>query len=121
MRVRTARPTNSLGPLRRFYVDGAGLPERSTFTGHDGFDGIILAAGDAELEFVVEAGLVAPRAPTAEPLLVLYLAADEVERRAARLDSLGFRRVRASNPWWAGRGITFEDPDGYHFVLARDG
>jgi hypothetical protein len=26
-----------------------------------------------------------------------------------------------NNPWWAEHGITFEDPDGYHFVLAREG
>ncbi len=121
MRVRTARPTNSLAPLRRFYVDGAGLTERSTFSGHSGFDGLILAAGDSELEFVVEAGFFAPRAPTVEHLFVLYLSADEVEHRAARLESLGFARVRPNNPWWAQHGITFEDPDGYHFVLARDG
>ena len=41
-----------------------------------------------------------------------------VERRARRLDALGFQRVTPNNPWWARHGVTFEDPDGYHFVLA---
>ena len=120
MRVRTARPTNSLAPLRRFYVEGAGLAERSAFADHDGFSGLILAAGDWELEFVVEAGVTAPRAPTHEHLVVLYLPADEVERRAARLDVLGAPRATPHNPWWAEHGVTFEDPDGYHLVLARE-
>lgn len=120
MRVRTARPTNALAPLRRFYVEGAGLTERSHFSGHDGFDGLILLAGETEVEFLVEAGVAAPRAPSTEHLLVLYLPADEVQRRAARLDVLGAPRVTPRNPWWARHGITFEDPDGYHFVLARE-
>ena len=89
MRVRTARPTNSLAPLRRFYVEGAGLAERSAFADHDGFSGLILAAVDWELEFVVVAGVTAPRATP-------------------------------HNPWWAEHGVTFEDPDGYHLVLARE-
>jgi catechol 2,3-dioxygenase-like lactoylglutathione lyase family enzyme len=118
MRVRTARPTNALAPLRRFYVEGAGLTQRSTFSGHAGFDGLILEAGEWELEFVVEVGALAPRAPTHEHLVVLYLPTHEVERRAARLDALGAARVTPHNPYWAQHGVAFEDPDGYHFVLA---
>lgn len=117
--LRVARPTNDLRALERFYVEGAGLAVRSRFEGHDGFDGLILAADAWEVEFVVDHHAPAPRAPTAEHLLVLSLAPQEVEARATRLDALGFARVTPNNPWWSRHGVTFEDPDGYHFVLAR--
>lgn len=119
--LRTARPTNALEPLRRFYVNGAGLTVKSSFTGHEGFDGLILSAGDAswEIELVVEAGVQAPRAPSHEHLLVLSLPAKEVERRAERMEALGYEPVKPNNPWWARHGVTFEDPDGYQLVLCR--
>ncbi|MFT3706118.1 MAG: GNAT family N-acetyltransferase [Archangium sp.] len=119
-RFRSARPTNDLAALERFYVEGAGLNVNARFAEHDGFSGIIVGSGTWEMEFVAEAAVVAPRAPTHEHLLVLYLNAGEVDVRAARLDSLGFKRVAPNNPWWSEHGVTFEDPDGYHFVLARE-
>lgn len=121
MKFRAARPTNDLAALERFYVEGAGFTVRFRFEEHDGFSGLILGTDTWELELVTEAGFVAPRAPTHEHLFVLYLPADEVERRAQRLDAQGARRVKANNPWWTEHGVTFEDPDGYHFVLAREG
>lgn len=121
MKFRAARPTNDLAALERFYVDGAGFTVRARFVEHQGFSGLILGTDGWELEFVTEAGVVAPRAPTHEHLLVLYLSAHEVEQRAQRLDAQGARRVTPHNPWWAAHGVTFEDPDGYHFVLAREG
>ena len=119
MRFRAARPTNALAPLERFYVDGLGLTLFARFEDHAGFSGFIAGAEAWEVEFLVEAGVTAPRAPTAEHLLVLYVADDELEARARRLDALGFPRVTPNNGWWVDHGITFEDPDGYHFVLAR--
>jgi catechol 2,3-dioxygenase-like lactoylglutathione lyase family enzyme len=120
MHIRAARPTNNLEALRQFYVDGAGLKLKKDFRGHDGFDGLILGEGNFEIEFVMEKHFIAPRAPTSEHLFVLYLTTAEVETRAARLDRMGFNRVKANNPWWALHGVTFEDPDGYHFILARE-
>jgi ribosomal protein S18 acetylase RimI-like enzyme len=120
MRFRSARPTNDLAALERFYVAGAGLHVNARFEAHDGFSGLIAGAGTWEVEFVSEAGITAPRAPTHEHLLVLYLSDGEVESRARRMDELGFRRVTPHNPWWSAHGVTFEDPDGYHFVLARE-
>ena len=119
MILRAARPTNDLAAIERFYGDGVGLVVRSRFEGHAGFDGSIFATEHWELEFVVEHGVTAPCAPSHEHLFVLCLDAEEVERRAARLDGLGYRRVTPNNPWWTTHGVAFEDPDGYHFVLAR--
>jgi catechol 2,3-dioxygenase-like lactoylglutathione lyase family enzyme len=120
MHIRAARPTNNLEALRQFYVDGVGLKLKNQFTGHDGFDGLILGDNSFEIEFVKEKHTIAPRAPTQEHLFILYLPSAEVEVRAAKLARMGFNPVKANNPWWALHGITFEDPDGYHFILGRE-
>lgn len=119
---RCARPTNALAPLRRFYVDGVGCAELGRFEDHAGFDGLILGApGESwQLELVVERGVVAPRAPTHEHLLVFYVEdAAALAARADRLRGIGAREVTPNNPYWAAHGVTFEDPDGYHVVIAR--
>lgn len=119
---RAARPTNDLTAMRRFYVDGAGCVELGRFEDHAGFDGLILGAtGETwQLELVVERGVVAPRAPTHEHLLVFYVEdAAALETRVAALRAVGAREVTPHNPYWAAHGVTFEDPDGYHVVIAR--
>jgi ribosomal protein S18 acetylase RimI-like enzyme len=121
MKLRTARPTNDLAALEQFYVQGAGLEVKWRFEDHEGFTGVILGTETWELELITEHGVDAPRAPSEEHLLVLYLPAAEVEARAQRLDAFGFPRATPNNPWWETHGVTFEDPDGYHFVLARLG
>ena len=49
----------------RFYRDGLGFDVLSEFTGHDGFDGVMLGHKGAayHLEFVRKAGHAAGRAP----------------------------------------------------------
>ena len=39
------------------------------------------------------------------------------KRAVARLEGLGYRPVKAFNPYWDKKGKTFEDPDGYRVVL----
>lgn len=116
---RCARPTNALAPLRRFYVEGVGCAELGRFEDHAGFDGLILGKpGESwQLELVVERGVVAPRAPTQEHLLVFYV--EDTTVLADRLRALGAREVTPNNPYWAAHGVTFEDPDGYHVVIAQ--
>jgi len=49
---------------------------------------------------------------------VFYLA-DEVEWQHAvqRVESRGYKAVKAFNPYWDKQGETFEDPEGYQVVL----
>jgi hypothetical protein len=49
---------------------------------------------------------------------VFYLP-DEAEWQQAvqRLESRGYKPVKAFNPYWDNQGKTFEDPDGYRVVL----
>lgn len=118
--VRVARPTDKLAEVVRFYRDGIGLPELTSFTGHAGYDGVILGLPDAtcQLEFTRhEAGSPCP-APSEDNLLVLYIPErSAVDRIAARLAALGYPAVPPENPYWAAQGITVADPDGWRIVL----
>ncbi|MBI3368774.1 MAG: VOC family protein [Burkholderiales bacterium] len=119
-RFRSARPSNALGPLRRFYVDGLGLTVLAEWQDHEGFDGLVLGpqGGDWQIEFIVERGHEAPRAPTDEHLLVLYVDnVAEVRAAIARMAALGVAPSPPNNPYWSRRGAQFIDPDGYGVVV----
>src|SRR4051794_39038468 len=118
--LRVARPTDDLAAVVRFYRDGLGLDVLSEFTGHDGFDGVMLGRKGAayHLEFTCTAGHRAGTAPTEDNLLVFYLPDRAAWQRAIdRLERQGYRSVPASNPYWDRQGRTFADPDGYRAVL----
>jgi catechol 2,3-dioxygenase-like lactoylglutathione lyase family enzyme len=118
--LRVARPTDHLEAVVEFYRDGLGLEVLDRFTGHDGFDGVMLGppGGAYHLEFTRKAGHVAGRAPTEDNLLVFYLPdRHEWARAVARLEQAGHRPVPAFNPYWDRSGRTFVDPDGYRVVL----
>lgn len=121
-KVRIARPTDDLLALLRFYQDGLGLQKLASFTGHNGFDGVMLGYESApyHLEFTHEPGHKAGRAPTADNLLVFYLPdAAEWTAAVARMQAAGFAPAPSCNPYWDELGRTFEDPDGYRVVLQR--
>ncbi|MBO0799513.1 MAG: VOC family protein [Blastocatellia bacterium] len=70
------------------------------------------------LEFTHKHGHTAGRAPTDDNLLVFYLPNEAEWRQAVqRLESHGYKSVKAFNPYWDKKGKTFEDPDGYRVVL----
>ena len=118
--LRVARPTLDFEPLRRFYCDGLGFALLSSFSDHDGFEGWIVGHPRApyHLEFVRHAQVGAVRAPTHEHQLVLYLPdAADWQAALARMRAAGCAEVEPFNPWWRGRGATFEDADGYRVVL----
>ena len=104
------------------YRDGLGLTVLGGFEGHDGYDGVMLGIPDGpyHLELTRQHGYVAPRAPSAEHLLVLY-EPDGARWEAActRMIAAGFREVPPHNPYWARQGRTFEDLEGYRVVWQR--
>ena len=116
MQVRFARHTLQLDEVVRFYRDGLGLPEIGRFSGHAGYDGVFLElpGTDAHLEFTAGGDHDAPT-PHPESLLVLYLGDDEAVARA--IAASGAAPVEPANPYWAERGVTVEDPDGFRVVL----
>ena len=120
VQVRVARPTDRLEEVVRFYREGLGLRVLGSFEGHAGYDGVMLGLPGAgcHLEFTRHAEGSPCPAPTKDNLLVLY-----VEDRAAvlrgveRLRAIGCEPVEPENPYWAEKGFTFEDPDGWRVVL----
>jgi catechol 2,3-dioxygenase-like lactoylglutathione lyase family enzyme len=122
VRFRSARPTDRLAALRRFYVDALGLSVVAEWVDHEGFDGLVLGdpADDGwQVEFLHEHAHRAPPPPGPEHLLVFYVADRQaLALRAAAMDAAGCRRVAPNNPYWARCGVTYADPDGYAVVIA---
>lgn len=122
VQVRVARPTDRLAEVVRFYHQGLGLPVVAEFTGHDGYDGVMLGlpGRDYHLEFTSHAGGSPCPAPSRDNLLVFYVT-DEVAVSATsqRLRAMGHPPVEPENPYWRTKGLTFEDPDGWRIVLMR--
>ncbi|KAI2640315.1 prolyl endopeptidase [Xylaria nigripes] len=128
--LRIARPTDSIPPLLRFYVDGLGFVVAYSFTEHEGFEGVMLRlpstststsqASGYHLEFTRNASHRAGRAPTQDNLLVFYIPKQtQYQGAIQRMMTAGFEPVRSFNPYWDRCGTAFEDPDGYRVVLAN--
>ena len=120
--LRIARPTDQMQAVVSFYRDGLGFEVLGSFEDHDGFDGVMLGHRGApyHLEFTRHRGHSAGRAPTRDNLLVFYLPdAGEWREAVARMRGHGYEPVEPYNPYWAARGETFEDADGYRVVLQQ--
>ena len=122
--MRVARPTTQLEHIREFYEIGVELPVLWTFQDHDGFDGVIFGVPDerAQLELVATPHRTEP-GPTAEDVLVLYLAGEDHAALVERLRARGTTEVPVDdpdlNPYWPANGaITFVDPDGFRLVIS---
>lgn len=105
------------------YEQGLGLDVIGRFEDHDGFDGVMLGAGDADFHFEFTFCRRHPVRPTPTPedLLVFYVPDFEAwQRRCDKLVAAGFKEVASFNPYWAQNGRSFEDPDGYRLVIERD-
>jgi len=117
--VRVARPTDKLDEVVRFYATDLGLPVLDRFSGHAGYEGVMLGlpGTDHHLEFTADAAGTPGPAPTSENLLVLYL--DDrvaVDATVARLRTR-HAPVPLDNPYWADVGaVAFADPDGWRGV-----
>jgi hypothetical protein len=118
--LRIARPTDRLAEIERQYLDGLGFERLGGFSDHDGFDGVMLGHPGAgyHLEFTQQAGVPAGGAPSAEHLLVFYLAdSAQWSQACTRASAAGWQRVPAHNPYWDRQGATYADLDGYRVVL----
>jgi hypothetical protein len=103
--LRVARPTDTIEPLRTFYIDGLGFNILFEFSGHDGFDGLIIGldtpGASYHLEFVSKEGHNVGGAPTEDNLLVFYLPDEKVWKAAVqRMEKAGFQSVKSFNPYW---------------------
>ncbi len=119
-RFRVARPTDQLGAVVRFYRDGMGLPVIGQFEDHEGYDGVMLGLPDQglHLEFTHHREGSSGTAPSQDNLLVLYVTdAADLERFRASFATIGCLPVKPENPYWLGKSLTFQDPDGWRVVI----
>ncbi|MGA3488711.1 VOC family protein [Micromonosporaceae bacterium DT55] len=118
--IRLARPSRNLAATERFYVQGLGLEVLYRTAAVDGeHDLTMLGWREASwhLELVGGPDFPVEPTPTAEDLLVLYLAEPIDNALVARLEQAGGRRV-PQGAYWDRWGVTVEDPDGYRLVLS---
>lgn len=118
--VRVARPTDQLKEIERFYCEGIGLKKIGSFSGHRGYDGIMIGLPNVHyhLEFTEHVEGSPCPAPSKDNLLVLYIPNQEtICSIAKRLSQMGYPEVEPENPYWMQKGITIEDPDGWRLVL----
>ncbi|WP_223554696.1 MULTISPECIES: VOC family protein [Lysinibacillus] len=118
--VRIARPTDQLKEIEKFYCEGVGLEKIGSFTGHRGYNGIMIGLPNASyhLEFTEHLEGSPCPAPTKDNLLVLYIPKFvTIQRIAERLLQMGYPEAEPENPYWADKGVTIEDPDGWRVVL----
>lgn len=120
--LRLARPVSDLSRSEEMYCRALGLEVLGRFADHGGFDGVMLGLPTAPYHFeLTRSRLHAVRpAPTPEDLWVFYVPEERGWRSACiRMEKAGFVEVEPRNPYWAERGRTFVDPDGYRVVLER--
>ena len=120
VQVRIARPTTRLTEVVRFYRDGVGLRVLGTFEDHAGYSGVMLGLPDTthHLEFTTRGDGAGLPTPTPDHLLVFYIASRAaIEERVEQLAAMGYHAVPPLNPYWATRGATVPDPDGWRIVL----
>lgn len=120
--VRIARPTDKLKQIVEFYNKALGMPIIGAFTGHNGYDGVMLGihGSTTHLEFTQHVDGSPCPAPTKDNLLVLYYATDEEHTGAVNLiESYGHKAVKPENPYWGNTSFTYEDPYGWRVVLVN--
>ena len=120
VQVRVARPTDRLEDVVGFYRDGLGLRVIDSFEGHAGYSGVMLGLPDRtyRLEFTQHVDGSPCPAPSKDNLLVFYIPDREaIDSIVDRMKRAGYSPVPPENPYWAERGVTFEDPDGWRVVL----
>ncbi|MEO1053243.1 MAG: VOC family protein [Bacteroidota bacterium] len=121
MIYRTARHTDDLKPLVKFYTQVLGFEVLFSFENHNGYDGAFIGqpGQDWHLEFT------ASERPSdhkfdPEGILVFYpTEAKEYEAIVQRIESNGLERLKAENPYWNDNGIMIKDPDGFRVVVSN--
>ncbi|GGJ77536.1 VOC family protein [Virgibacillus salexigens] len=118
--VRIARPTDKFNEVIKFYEQGVGLEKLTEFSGHSGYEGVVIGLPDSQyhLEFTHHKDGSPCPAPTTDNLLVFYIPEkNEIEKIADRLSRMGYEEVEPENKYWKEKGKTIADPDGWRIVL----
>lgn len=105
------------------YCAGLRLSVLGHFENHQGIDSIVLCSEDMayHFEFTYCRHHVVVPSTTVEDLVVFYEPDREKWTKMwEHVSEAGFKQVTSLNPYWEMDGRTFEDNDGYRFVLQND-
>lgn len=122
LKLRVARPTNNLNQIARMYCEALGFTVLSQFSGHDGFDGIIIGKPNSpyHIEFTTNKDHELDLIHHPDDLLVFYESSPEsYAYRISKMKNAGFKGVTSFNPYWDDHGATFEDIDGRRVVIVN--
>ena len=120
MIFRTARHTDNLENVTKFYVEILGLEKLGEFNNHDGYDGVFLGRNDCSwhLEFT-KSEAKAEHQFDDDDILVFYPTSDEeYQKILAQISERKITIHQPKNPYWKENGILIKDPDGYHIVIS---
>jgi len=117
-----ARPTARFDEVIAFYRDGLGLPVLFQFDEGGAKGGMVGLPGSGHhLEFIQPANASEMQfdAPNKLHALVLHMPESaNADRLSQILQARGLTPVTPGNPYWIGRSVVYEDPDGWPIVLA---
>lgn len=120
VQIRFARPTGQMDEVTAFYREGLGLPVIFSYEDDADYDGIMfgLPGRQYQLEITRHRGDRPCPAPPPDSLLVLYIP-DQKARDilVERLAKMGYTPSAPRNTYWAEKGVTISDPDGWNVVL----
>ena len=120
VQMRIARPSGQLERVVAFYRDGIGLPIIYSYVDDADYDGVIfgLPGKSVNLEITRHHGDGPCPNPPPDNLLVLYiLDRPAIDDLVGRLREMGHTPVAPRNSYWAEKGVTIPDPDGWNVVL----
>ena len=120
VQFRITHPSDNLERVTTFYRDGLGLPVIFSYMDDAEYDGVMfgLPSRQYNLEITRHKDDGPCPQPSPDALLVFYLLDKTAIMEATeRLALLGYHPVTPRNSYWATQGVTFADPDGWHFVL----
>ncbi len=121
MKFRVARHTARLQPLIDFYCGLLDMEILGEFHGHERYSGVFIGhrGADWHIEFTV-CDRPPDHRPDPDDLLVFYAESEaEYHHIKAQFEVNGVPEVRAANPYWALKGQTFTDPDGFRIVISK--
>ena len=122
LKLRVARPTDNLKQIASMYCKGLDFTVLSQFSGHDGFDGIIIGKPNSpyHIEFTSNKKHELNLIHHPDDLLVFYEPSPEsFTNRIEKMQNAGFECVTSFNPFWDNNGATFKDTDGRRVVVVN--
>ena len=122
MEFRNVRHTDQLTEIRAFYTEVIGLEVLFSFDEHNGYSGVFLGkqGQDWHLAFTSTTAK-ADHHFDEDDLLVFYPETRaEYDAICSRIEANSLPQLTARNPYWAGKSVMIQDPDGYGVIVSHE-